>query len=50
MTIGCVRPRPEAKMMTVKGRDVKTGLAQDGDGRFLGDAGRAAPPGPDDCR
>lgn len=29
LTIGCVRPRPENLTMTVKGRDLKTGLARE---------------------
>lgn len=29
LTIGCVRPRPENLTMTVKGRDLKTGLAKE---------------------
>ena len=29
MSIGCVTPRPEALTMTVKGRDLKNGLARE---------------------
>ncbi len=29
LTVGCIMPRPEALTMTVKGRDLKTGLARE---------------------